>query len=122
MSGGLDHCRVVQQADASDLAEALTDQEIPVPGHEGHFRTLVDQRAKTLTHAGVERCVDIVITGPVLEEVTQYEQSLSRGGSPGQKSEKRPNGVGRFGGQVQVRNEDVVNGGIQTLRPLPRVR
>ena len=75
-----------QQFRATALREFTADQKVAVAVHEAHRSTVAAEGAERLRNAGVERIGNIVIAGPVLEQIAEDVERLGLRGVRPRKS------------------------------------
>ena len=105
-AGDRRHVRFGQQGEAGRLGEGGADEEVAVAAEPVHGGAAGAQRSQRSDDARVERVVEIVVAGPVFEDVAEQVEPLGMRRALGQEAEERLGRarVGRL--QMQVGNEE----------------
>src|SRR5690606_6693298 len=96
---------------------SVAEQEIAVAGDEVDDRARCCEIAQGVGDLPVQRCVAVVVTGPVFEQITEDIERRHAPRRPRQEGEKGGGGLRALFGQMQVGDEQGLHrAGVLTKR------
>ena len=104
-AGGGDDVRILQQGQSGGIGKCLSDQEIAVASHPVQLHALRLYSSQCVSNQLVVGSSTVVVTGPVLEHVTQQVQLLRLYRMALQEGQKSLGGTGQGGLQMEVGNK-----------------
>ncbi len=97
--------RIGQQRQSGRIGKTSADEKVAVAGHEENCHAGSGQVAQCVDDAGVERVRQIVVAGPVVEQVAEDGQAAGGARRAGEEGQEARNRRGGIRGQMQVGNE-----------------
>ena len=109
--GVVDGCRrrIDEQDCVGGLGERGPEQQVAIAVHEKHAQTGSGEVFQRAGHALREKVGQIVVTGPVFEQVAEDDEFAMVRGDVTQEAQKRFEREPMIGTQVQIGNEDGID-------------